>query len=96
MIDQGFPRSSYTPGEMCVAEFDFPRVSFPPGERCPEELEYIRLARSPVCAWIVTGSLLFGSPHRRVQGCFRSAVGLCYNSLGKLSQWTRPVEILPV
>ena len=44
-----------------------------------EELDYIRLASlagSPVCGWTVTGSLLFGSPHRCVWGCSRSTL-LC-------------------
>ena len=69
MTVMGFPRVSYTPGEMGAAELDFPRASFPPGESCVEEQDYTRttlLAGSPVCAWTVTGSLLFGSPHRRV------------------------------
>ena len=57
-----------------MAGLDFPRASFPPSESCAEELDYIRLASltgSPVYAWTVTGSLLFGSPHRRVRGCSR-------------------------
>ena len=79
MTELGYPRVSYTLGEMGAAELDFPRASFPPGESCAEELDYIRLASlagSPVCTWIVTGSLLFGSPHRRVRGCSRSTL-LC-------------------
>ena len=75
----GFPRASCTPGEMCTVELDFPRASFLQGESCAEELEYIRLASltgSPVCTWIVTGSLLFGSPHIPVRGSSRSAL-LC-------------------
>ena len=79
ITDLGFPRASCTPGEMCTAGLDFPRASFPPGESCAEELDYIRLASltgSPVCAWTVTGSPLFGSPHRRVRGCSRSKL-LC-------------------
>ena len=74
MTDLGFPRTIYTPGKLCAAELDFPQASFPPGESCAAELDYIRLASltgSPVCAWTVTGSLLFGSPHRRVRGCSR-------------------------
>ena len=58
-------------------ESEFPRASFPPGESYAEDRDYIRpawLAGSPVCAWTVTGSLLFGSPHRLVRSCFRSAV----------------------
>ena len=73
----GFPRNSSTPGERCTVELDFPRASFPPGESCAEDRNYIRLAwlaGSPVCTWTVTGSLLFGSPHRLVRSCFRSAV----------------------
>ena len=52
-------------------------MSFPPGESCAEERAYIRpalLTGSRVYAWMVTGSLLFGSPHRLVRSCFRSAV----------------------
>ena len=77
MTVMGFPRKSSTPGEMCAAELDFLRASFPPGESCAEEWAYIRpalSAGSPVCAWTVTGSLLFGSPHRLVRSCFHSAV----------------------
>ena len=73
----GFPRNSSTPDERCAVELDFPRASFPPGESCAEDRNYIRpacLAGSPVCAWTVTGSLLFGSPHRLVRSCFCSAV----------------------
>ena len=69
----GFPRMSSTPDEMCVVELNFPLASFPPGESCVEERDYIRptlLAGSPGLR--VTGSLLFGSPHRLVRGCFRS------------------------
>ena len=43
-----------------------------PGEmKCAEDLDYIRPAsvvESPVYVWSVTGSLLFGSPLRRVRG----------------------------
>ena len=69
--DLGFPQASHTPGEKCAAELDFPRASLTLGECCAEELGYIRpalLAEAPVYAWTVTGSLLFGSPHRRVRG----------------------------
>ena len=48
-----------------------------PGESCADTQDYIKptwLAGSPVCAWTVTGSLLFGSPHRRIQGCFRATL----------------------
>ena len=74
MTVMGFPRMSSTPGEICTVELDFPWASFPPGKSCAEERDYIKptlLAGSPVCAWTVTGSLLFGSPHRHVRGCFR-------------------------
>ena len=74
MTAMGFPQMSSTPGEICAVELDFPRASFPPGQSCVEERDYVKptlLAGSPVCAWTVTGSLLFGSPHRRVRGCFR-------------------------
>ena len=42
MTVMGFPRVSYTLGEMCAAELDFPRASFPPGESCAEERDYIK------------------------------------------------------
>ena len=77
MTDLGFPRPSCTPVEMCAVDLNFPRARFPPGERCAEGLNYIRRASwtgSPVCTWTVTGSLLFGSPHRRVQGSSCSAL----------------------
>ena len=67
----------HSPGKKSITDLGFPRASFPPGESCAEELDYIRLASlaaSSVCAWTVTGSLLFGSPHRRVRGCSRSTL----------------------
>ena len=70
---------SSTPGKMCAVELDFPRASFPPGETCAEGRGYVKptwLAGSPVCASTVTWSLLLGSPHRRVRGCFHFAL-LC-------------------
>ena len=79
MTVMGFPRMSSTPGEMCAVELDSPRASFLPGESCAVGWDYIRptwLAGSPVCVWTVTGSLLFGSPHRCVRGCFHSTL-LC-------------------
>ena len=54
-----------SPGEKCAAELGFPRASRIPGKRCAEEPGYIRpvlVAGPPVYAWVVTGSLLFGSP----------------------------------
>ena len=56
---------------MCAVDSNFPRMRFPPGELCAERRDYIRLASltgSPVCTRTVTGSLLFGSPHRFVRG----------------------------
>ena len=73
----GFPRNNSTPGESCAVELDFPRASFPPVESCAEDWDYIRpawLAGSSVCTRMVTGSLLFGSPHRLVWSSLRSAV----------------------
>ena len=72
----GFPRASHTLGEKCAAELGFPRASHTPGKTCTEEPGYVRpvlVAGPPVYAWVVTGSLLFGSPPppRRVQGCLR-------------------------
>ena len=54
-------------GECGAVELDFRRASFLPDESGTEECDYIRPARfagSSVCARMVTGSLLFGSPHR--------------------------------
>ena len=71
------PRTSSTPGQMCAVELDFPRASVLPGKSCAETWDYIKptwLAGSPVCAWTVTGSLLFGSPHGYVRGCFHSTL----------------------
>ena len=73
----GFPQNDSSPGESGAVELDFPRASFPPGESCAEDWDYIRpawLAGSSVCMRMVTGSLLFGSPHRLVRSCLRSAV----------------------
>ena len=77
MTNLSFPRASCTPGEICAAELDFPLARFPPGESCAEGLDYISLPSqtgSSVCAWTVTGSLLFRSPHRRVWGSSCSAL----------------------
>ena len=73
----GFSNIDFTPGECGAVELDFRRVSFPPGENGAEECDYIRpapLAGSSVCARTVTGSLLFGSPHRLVRSCLYSVV----------------------
>ena len=72
-----FSNIDFTPGECGVVELDFRRASFPPGKNGAEECDYIRpapLAGSSVCAPTVTGSLLFGSPHRLVQSCLYSVV----------------------
>ena len=56
---------------------DFRRASCPPCESGAEECDYIRPARLAgwsVCARTVTGSLLFGSPHRFVRSCLYSVV----------------------
>ena len=73
----GFPQIASSPGESGAVELDFRRASFPPGESCAEDCDYIRPAWLPglsVCARTVTGSLLFGSPHRLVWSCLRLAV----------------------
>ena len=73
----GFPQIDSVPGECGAVELDFCRASFPPGESGAEECDYIRpapLAGSSVCARTVTGSPLFGSPHRLVWCCLYSAV----------------------
>ena len=73
----GFPQNDSSPGESGTVELDLPQASFPPGEGGAEDWDYIRpawLAGSSVCARTVTGSLLFGSPHRFVRSCLRSAV----------------------
>ena len=73
----GFSQIDSTPGECGAVELDFLWASFPPGENGADECDYIRpapLAGSSVCARMVTGSLLFGSPHRLVRSCLYSAV----------------------
>ena len=68
----GFPQIDSSPGESGAVELDFP-----PGESCAEDCDYIRpawFAGSSVCPRTVTGSLLFGSPHRLVRSCLRLAV----------------------
>ena len=50
---------------------DAREVGVSPGEMCTEDSDYIRpdsVVESPVYVWSVTGSLLFGSPLRRVRG----------------------------
>ena len=50
---------------------DARKFGVPPGERCVERLGFIRpdsVVGSSVYVWSVTGSHLFGSPLRRVQG----------------------------
>ena len=77
-----FPGRAVTPVEMCAVDSNFPRASFPPGEFCGERQDYIRRASligSPVCTRTVTGSLLFGSPHRLVRG--GGGGGLMYATL---------------
>ena len=76
---------------MCAVDLNFPRASFPPGEICAERQDYIRrasLTGSPVCTQTVTGSLLFGSPHRLVQGSSCSTLFL--------PRWTDELEDIPV
>ena len=55
---------------------DAREVGISPGEmECAEDLGYIRpdsVVESPVYVWSVTGSLLFGSPLRRVRGLQQS------------------------
>ena len=73
----GFSQIDFSPSECGAVELDFRRVSCPPGESGAEECDYIRpapLAGSSVCARTVTGSLLFGSPHRLVRCCRYSVV----------------------
>ena len=70
----GFFNIDFAPGECGAVELDFRRASFPPGENGAEEGDYIRPAGPSVCARTVTGSLLFGSPHRLVRSCLYSLV----------------------
>ena len=103
MTDLGFPRVSCSPVEMCAVDSNFPRVSCSPVEMCavdlncprssfpPEQLDYIKWASRtglPVCTWTVTGSLLFGSPHKLVRG---SACSTLF-----LHRWTDELEVFPV
>ena len=99
MTVMGFPRTSSTPGEMCAVELDFPRASVPPGESCAETRGYIKstwLAGSPVCAWMVTGSLRI-SPHTCTglfpldvaQSSAVRRVCSCYSSLGEMNMTGR-------
>ena len=71
----GFSNIDFAPGEYGAVELDFRQASFPPGENGVEESDYIRpapLAGPSVCTRTVTGSLLFGSPHRLVRSCLYS------------------------
>ena len=75
---RSFPQIDSTADDCGVAELDFRRTSFPPDEfSAGRECDYIwlaPLAGSSVCARTVTGSRLFGSPHRLVRSCLCSAV----------------------
>ena len=69
-VVRGCAGNGHSPGETQDAR----KVDSSPGERCAEEPGYIwpvLVTGPPVYAWVVTGSLLFGSPPRRVQGCLR-------------------------
>ena len=73
----GLSQIDSAPGECGAVERDFRWASFLPGENGVEECDYIwlpPLAGSSVCARTVTGSLLFGSPHRLVRSCLYSVV----------------------
>ena len=62
--------NGHSPGETQDAR----EVVTSPGEKCAEEPGYIRpvlVAGPPVYAWVVTWSLLFGSPPKRVRGFLR-------------------------
>ena len=72
------PRTSSNPGEIgavelgCSTVLGFSQVDSAQSECGAEECVYIRpapLAGLSVCARTVTGSLLFGSPHRLVWSC---------------------------
>ena len=73
----GFSKIDSSPSESGAVGLDFRQASCPPGESGAGECDYIRpapLAGSSVCARPVTGSLLFGSPHRLVRCCRYSVV----------------------
>ena len=64
---RGCAGNGHSPGETQDAR----EVGVSPGERCAEDSDYIRpdsVVESPVQVWSLTGSLLFGSPPRRVRG----------------------------
>ena len=65
---RGCAGNRHSPGETQ----DALEVGVSPGEmKCVEDSDYIRpdsVVESPVYVWSVTGSLLFGSPLRRVRG----------------------------
>ena len=84
----GFSQIDSALSECSAVELDFRPASFPPGESGEKDCDYIRpawLAGSSVCARMVTGSLLFGSPHRLVWS------GLCSAVLSL--QWSDNVDI---
>ena len=65
----GFSQIDSAPGVYGAVKLDFRRATFPPGESGVEDCDYIMpasLAGSSVCARTVTGSLIFGFPHRLV------------------------------
>ena len=90
-VDSNFPRVRCSPVEMCAVDSNFPRSSFPPGKLCAEQLDYIKRASRtglPVFTRTVTGSLLFGSPHKLVRGYSCSTLFL--------HRWTDELEVFPV
>ena len=78
---RGFPQidsAAVDYGAVELNELNFRRKSFPPDEfSAGQECDYIwlsPLASSSVCAQMVTGSLLFGSPHISVRSALCSTV----------------------
>ena len=64
---RGCVGNGHSPGETQDAR----EVGVSLGDRCMEDSDYIRpdsVVESPVYVWSVTGSLLLGSPLRRVRG----------------------------
>ena len=91
---RGCAGNGHSPGETQDAR----KVDSSPGERCAEEPGYIRpvsVSGPPVYAWVVTGSLLFGSPPRRVQGLLRPPLRCQLRfEVPAVFRWARVIDTL--
>ena len=94
-VVHGCAGNGHSPGETQHAR----RVGVSPGEKCAEDPGYIRpvlVAGPPVYVWLVTGSLLFGSPLRHVWGLLQPPLlcQLCPGRAGRDPESVRVADTL--